>query len=501
MEREYELFKINSFHTLNSLKDKIEYSQIGEILKKPLDLEYNMYKNLRFINKTSLYKFIDLDFDDTYEIIAFSDIHADLTRFVEFLINMNLIILEEDRYVWNPTANKKVIVICGDLIDGRRPYPGGANDNLNLTDNNELKLHILLYNLRLDCLKYDSHILCTMGNHDYFAFHVNPDDAPNYLYSQYIDKNTSISSIQLYFEYFLDTLKQYIEDVKNGKKLSTLDEQYIPHLQKLSDSINQILDEMHFYDALYIARNFLLSRFYSIGHHFFVKVNDSLFAHAGFYKEKKVFELFENSNRNFDYIPSPQLIHRKILGELSDIDTHIEYYCQALQEGESLTYGGLYKFITERVLRRLYQSFDEDKIKTLYPNLVLITEESLVNKFFQTRKLQTNCALVDQTLEKYQSNLLVVGHCPTCLKDYFSSRNTSGINNCNDARIVFSCGGKMATVDIAFSSAFSPKKKFYEYLSIKKVDGQKNIKVIRFDIENKMMFEYGYKKFNGTTWT
>lgn len=494
-------YHIHDFTTLGSLlKHQIIFNNLENIIERPIKLYNNLHNNTKFINNFILYQYIDIELDKSYEIIVFSDIHADLPRFIDFLIKMNLIKIIEDKYIWNPLAINKALVICGDIIDGSRPNINSKNDNMNMTDNNELKLHILIYNLRLLASKHNSYIFCTLGNHDYFATHVNPEEAPNYIYKDYIDKNSSSSFVDLYLSLISKKVKEYNNNLKEKKLGKQINEKLKTTLPLLLEKYREVLDKIDPFDKVYMARNFLLARFYAIGHHFFLKINDSLFAHAGFYKESNVFELFENGNRNSDSIASPQLIHRHILHYLSDINNHLKYFCLCLLEGSIISYGGLYRYTTQKVLNNLYKNFHEFKIHSLFSHLHRTTEESLVNSFFQTRNLQKNCALVKETLNKYNCNILVVGHCPTCLLNLFNASNVKGISSCNNAKIVLSCENKLATVDIAFSSAFSPKKQFYEYLSIQYINGEKQVKVVNFNTSSNQLTEHSIKKFNGRKW-
>ncbi len=440
-----------------------------EMLDKPIALNKIVHKidkgnnNSSLYTNMKLYNAIDIDFND-YEILAFSDIHADYNRFIEFLEAIEMIKVENNEFKWNPLAQKKVIVICGDLIDGNRPIhtdPPIVLKNDPLTENNELYLHILIYNLRLDALKHDSYIFCTMGNHDFYAFHSGP--AP-YIYHQYIDEYSAISFIRIYF----DTLDEYIE-----KKIIGI------HKEDLKKKINEIMNSMDFDELVYFARNFVLSRFYCIGYPFFLKINHTLFAHAGFYKEKNIFTLFENKGANEDNIVSPQLIHRKILEKISDIENHITFFIV----NDKRTYYNLYALMKEQVIKSLKNNYREDKVKMILPLFNNTNETSLVRRFFETREFQKNCTLVDQVLKEYRCNLLVVGHCPTCIKSNFKPENVIDIDdgNCDNAHIVLTCDSTLASVDIAFSSAFSPQKKFYEYLMINENEYGKTIQVKRMD--------------------
>jgi len=107
-----------------------------------------------------------------------SDIHSDLRKFIELLVNAELItipagfnLFSNDIYnpelytrtIWN--KENVALVILGDLIDGKR-----SNDQVDDTRGNfELLLHIFLYNMKLKAIDKHSTIVFTLGNHDYHS--------------------------------------------------------------------------------------------------------------------------------------------------------------------------------------------------------------------------------------------------------------------------------------------------------------------------------------------
>ncbi len=133
---------------------------------------------------------------DNYTDIFFtSDIHADYRKFVQLLINGGFIRIPDDignLYEGNNIYNPRIIsdcewikpncliVIIGDLVDGRRVIPlyqvqktdptaTEAIPKAEVTDtvgNFELLLHMLIYNLRLKGQEVNSNIIFTIGNHD-----------------------------------------------------------------------------------------------------------------------------------------------------------------------------------------------------------------------------------------------------------------------------------------------------------------------------------------------
>ncbi len=110
------------------------------------------------------------------EVYVTSDIHSDLRKFIELLVNARLITIpaglnlySDDIYnpalytntVWN--KNKVALIILGDLVDGKR-NDGKVDDK---KGSFELLLHIFLYNMRLKALDKESMLVFTFGNHDY----------------------------------------------------------------------------------------------------------------------------------------------------------------------------------------------------------------------------------------------------------------------------------------------------------------------------------------------
>jgi hypothetical protein len=95
-----------------------------------------------------------------------SDIHADLRKFVHVLLALGLVRLDGGRdlsdvydavwkLVW--TAKGTLLVICGDLVDGKCGDEAGSFEFL---------LHALIFNLRIQARKMGSEIRFTIGNHD-----------------------------------------------------------------------------------------------------------------------------------------------------------------------------------------------------------------------------------------------------------------------------------------------------------------------------------------------
>lgn len=160
---------------------------------------------------------------DTYNThYVFSDIHADLMSFFSTLLKSDLLILKDtagntidpiliikelqteytsinilDRYLCNFNLElncgpNTLILILGDLIDGQR---GGKHVH-NPTGLNELLIHMILYNMRLDAvMSKNSYVKVVIGNHDIDAIGINkftdePKNNPHTKLLFFMDENT-----------------------------------------------------------------------------------------------------------------------------------------------------------------------------------------------------------------------------------------------------------------------------------------------------------------------
>lgn len=459
--------------------DKYKITNLEEsLIFKPLELYRDLYDDSIPDQNFNMYKYIDMDINQ-HELYCISDIHADTYRFWNFLY-LNNFVLEEtipelSEIKWNPNMKKKALIICGDIIDGRR----GLNNNLHSTANNEILIHTIIYNLRLDAVKYNSYIFCTLGNHDFFALHNgNVNEIRVHAYSENMDTNSKENYISI-FKHLFHT---YFSD------------------EHSNHTVTQVGD----FDAAYFARSFILSRFYLIGFPFCLKINTILFAHAGFHKTENIFSLFDNGQNSNTKI-QPLLIHRNILQNLSNADYLIGFVEFVNRRTFIPKYADYYDYIFDLVIGQLHRkSFDKellDKYAEYFKDT--ISENSIAHNLFLTRKLQKNCQEVDQILQTYGCKMLVLGHCPTCLgTEIFEAKNVIDITNCANARIVFSCSNKLLTVDIAFSSGVSPIKDFLECLHIQRnLTGHFFVKVIRklFNTTKymqKMVIEYNYHYYS-----
>jgi hypothetical protein len=110
-------------------------------------------------------------------IFVTSDIHADLRKF-HYLLKKAGLVTVDDEDIDVPGIMRSIdtidwikpntlLVIIGDLVDGRRNFKYSSADVNDPIGNIELLLHIYLYNLRLKARAKGSEIRFTIGNHDY----------------------------------------------------------------------------------------------------------------------------------------------------------------------------------------------------------------------------------------------------------------------------------------------------------------------------------------------
>jgi hypothetical protein len=225
---------------------------------------------------------------------------------------------------------------------------------------------------------------------------------------------------------------------------------------------------------------------------------------------KNVFSLFEESSINSEQL-QPQMIHRVLLEELRYTDTFMEYITDAINDKQTIRYSNMYNDLIDKLFPTLEKDARENPDRadvvrnSMKPYLDLTSKEtapsSMFDDLFLTRRLQQDCGAVDEILNMYGCNMLVVGHCPTCLSHIFDPKNTVGITSCDDARIVYSCNSNLVTVDIAMSSAFSPHKKFLEMLKIVNFNAsKKNVCTMRYYMGSDRVEKYNEKFFDGQEW-
>jgi hypothetical protein len=99
-----------------------------------------------------------------YDVVyATSDVHAAFAKLLQILRSAGLITGDDVCAKW--VAQKTLLVICGDLVDGKR----GAFSVDDPKGTAEWYIHCLLYNLRIQARKLGSEVRFVLGNHDLFS--------------------------------------------------------------------------------------------------------------------------------------------------------------------------------------------------------------------------------------------------------------------------------------------------------------------------------------------
>jgi hypothetical protein len=171
--------------------------EISNILK-PIDGYYNPENTKLIIDKLDIVKskiVINhrIDTRQYKDVFIISDIHADLRKFYSILQNSKMIASPFNPYnddILNPELisnaewipENTLLIIVGDLVDGCR-----EDNSVDDPDGSfELKLHILLYNLRLQAINMNSNIIFTLGNHDCETINEN-NELENYIHTTSYD--------------------------------------------------------------------------------------------------------------------------------------------------------------------------------------------------------------------------------------------------------------------------------------------------------------------------
>jgi hypothetical protein len=202
------------------------------------------------------------DFD---RVFVTSDIHADLRKFVQILLACELISIEtythDDIYandtniyeiVWKAkwVAQRTLLVICGDIIDGKRMDTNRNFDGTgDVHGSYEFLLHCLLFNLRIQARTLGSDVRFTIGNHD--AATVTSYPPYRFMVTQMIPKDAYVEEAHFKFAQCASSR----------------------HMRLAGD------DE---FDPLYRGRQQMLLPFYACSPYLVLTMREIAFAHAGF---------------------------------------------------------------------------------------------------------------------------------------------------------------------------------------------------------------------------
>ncbi len=202
------------------------------------------------------------DFD---RVFVTSDIHADLRKFVQILLACELIsigtyshgqIYENNdniyEIVWEAkwVAHRTLLVICGDLIDGKRMDTNRNVDGTgDVRGSYEFLLHCLLFNLRIQARGKGSDVRFTIGNHD-------------------------AATVTSYPPYRFTVNKMHPKDAYV--------EQIHFDFAQCASSRHTRLDGDDAFEPLYRGRQQMLLPFYACSPYLILTMGEIAFAHAGF---------------------------------------------------------------------------------------------------------------------------------------------------------------------------------------------------------------------------
>jgi len=226
------------------------------------------------------------------DVYVTSDIHADLRKFIQLLLGLGLIIYPNlPNAIYNiltidpipieyitdmewSRLNPTILVIVGDLIDGRRAQDYYVFDN---KGNIELLLHAFLYNLRIKALQKYSEIRFTVGNHD---------------------------NISLLSKYTTETLK-FISNYTHSNALS-------------------------FFRNIYYRRDCLLP-FYKCCPYFIVSIgNEAIFVHGGIHSSIPIYEVIRLQESIQENISNYEIVQQAMQDPNSPL--WVRYYSENSSE-------------------------------------------------------------------------------------------------------------------------------------------------------------------------
>ena len=171
---------------------------------------------------------IDMREQQYNNIYITSDIHADIRKLVQVLIDEGIISInkKEDKTKFDPYSEdiynelfkakieflkaNTLFIILGDLVDGARNTDNTITSVDDPIGNFELMLHIFLFNIKIKAKKNKSDVLFTLGNHDYVS----------------IIRNQSLTSKD-YFDYKHATSLTYFNQKKEDKSSTMFDIFYL----------------------------------------------------------------------------------------------------------------------------------------------------------------------------------------------------------------------------------------------------------------------------------
>jgi len=306
------VFSITHYEIANSIIGNTEQKQfqLYPLLYKKIVL---FFENYIQNNATNMNPVLNTKrFDHVY---ITSDIHADLRKFTQTLINNGIIeIKKSDGTAFDPYSNDiyspelitniiwknnhTLLVIIGDLVDGKR-----GNKQVDDSEGSfEFRLHMFLYNMRIQAMQHNSEVRFTLGNHDIISVLSKRNGYSNYVHDtsqvffQGKDKNYHVNKQNslipfykccpyLYLALQKEKSNQYevfcvhggVDSVKNEDGtyediswLKNMQNEYINTIQKTNDittnrNLNEIFMDYSFaiLNESYASTNPFYSRMYA----------------------------------------------------------------------------------------------------------------------------------------------------------------------------------------------------------------------------------------------
>ncbi len=181
---------------LNSKRDEIR--NIVHRKLKIIEIRDTKQYSFPMLEALALKGKVSINYNRYKYYYIFSDLHADFNALLLTLLNSDIICFYDkatESYIDNKNIIDKIIsnklfsgiyflskyevkllrkntciIILGDLVDGRRNFNNEETfykETLNPYGVNELMIHILLYNLRLEGIHHNSTVEIIAGNHDF----------------------------------------------------------------------------------------------------------------------------------------------------------------------------------------------------------------------------------------------------------------------------------------------------------------------------------------------
>jgi hypothetical protein len=361
--------------------------------------------------------------DDYDTIYTMSDIHADYKTFLTHLQNFGIIERANIDDIYNISnitdvewkcGPRTLLVICGDIVDGKRGNVEVKDDNQGLY---EILLHAFLRNLKISAQEKGSDVILLYGNHDVRMFKFRHTDIPDGMTLKMIEKFMHTNAKKRYNKYV------------NKEKI------YIQHSNHI--------------------RAYILKPFYKQFTLFFGIVNkgffknkfDMLFIHGGFHNKSNTKDMLisienlqDNLMKNFDN----NEVFQSIMNELSKPDSAMwtRYYTEG-------------NFIKKQNPKEC------DKVKN-FPTVIVGHCQNSNHNYLQNDDDERPCTKTILRSPQINEDGEIINH-------------TSSTPNCIYPKCyTYKKTPKIINIDNILSSCFEDhNSELYEMLKIKKKGGEK----------------------------